>query len=116
MRPTGTFGDRRNILFTYKLTGWYVGHCHRQQRRDTLDEFRRWRLGHSQQLAPRNRPDAATETLFDLDASYDVTVGTRPSGRSSVAAGSVAFQSANLTLTGPFSVGGAASLRCPTAQ
>ena len=65
---------------------------------------------------PATVPDSTTETVFDLDNSYDVTVGTRQSGRSRVEAGSVLFQSANLTLTGPFSVGGAASFSLPTGS
>ncbi len=65
---------------------------------------------------PATVPDSTTETVFDLDNSYDVTVGARQSGRSRVEAGSVLFQSANLTLTGPFSVGGAASFSLPTGS
>lgn len=111
--PTGTFGDRRNILFTYSLQDGTSGIAiaSKDVTRWTNSAGGSW--GTASNWLPAIVPDAATETLFDLDASYDVTVGTRPSGRSSVAAGSVAFQSANLTLTGPFSVGGAASFTLP---
>jgi len=65
---------------------------------------------------PVQVPGQGDESRFRLVASYDVTVGTRQSGRSSVEAGSVVFQSADLTLIGPFSVGGAANFSLATGK
>ncbi len=65
---------------------------------------------------PVQVPGQGDESVFRLAASYDVNVGSRTSGRSSVEAGSVAFQSADLTLIGPFSVGGAANFSLPAGK
>ncbi len=61
-------------------------------------------------------PGSTAETLFELNATYDVNVGTRQSGRSRIEAGSVLFDNADLTLTGPFSVGKAASFNLPEGE
>ena len=114
--PTGTFGDNRNIVFSYTLqdntTGIAV--ASKGVTRWTNPNGGNWTTAAN--WSPATVPDSTTETVFDLDNSYDVTVGTRQSGRSRVEAGSVLFQSANLTLTGPFSVGGAAHFSLPTGS
>ncbi|MBK7176093.1 MAG: hypothetical protein IPH82_02675 [Chloroflexi bacterium] len=114
--PTGTFGGSAQHPIYLQLTGWHVGHCHRQQRRHAGRIPLRWRLGTASNWLPAIVPDAATETLFDLDASYDVTVGTRPSGRQ-CGSGFRRLQSANLTPgLARFRWAGQPVLRCPTAQ
>lgn len=58
-------------------------------------------------------PGNVDAAMFDQEASYDVTVGTRTVGRALVENGSVGFQSSDLTLTGPLLVGGDATLTLP---
>ena len=62
---------------------------------------------------PVQVPDQSAETLFRLEATYDVTVSTRTSGRSRIENGSVSFRNADLTLIGPLSIGGDAKLTLP---
>lgn len=62
---------------------------------------------------PAQVPGQTDETLFKLDATYDITVSTRTSGRSRIEDGSVAFRSADLTLIGPLSIGGDGALTLP---
>jgi hypothetical protein len=69
--------------------------------------------GEAANWSPAAVPGSTSETLFNLEASYDVTVGTQRAGRALIENGSVGFQSAALTLTGPLHVGGDASLTMP---
>lgn len=62
---------------------------------------------------PQQVPGSGDETLFNLDATYDVTVGTHTSGRSRIEDGSVSFRNADLTLIGPLTVGGDATFTLP---
>jgi hypothetical protein len=109
------FRDSRLFLFFYRL-------------RDTADTFgvavaqkdvTRWAnsaggdWGEAANWSPAAVPGSTSETLFNLEASYDVTVGTRTAGRALIENGSVGFQSTALTLTGPLHVGGSASLTMP---
>jgi T5SS/PEP-CTERM-associated repeat protein len=50
-------------------------------------------------------PGSTSETLFNLDAAYTVTVGTHDVGRVRLEDGFVTFKDANLTLLGPLTVG-----------
>jgi T5SS/PEP-CTERM-associated repeat protein len=65
---------------------------------------------------PAQAPAANSETIFDLEASYDVQVGTHSAGSSRVENGSVGFRSANLTLLNDLAVGGDASLNIPEGK
>lgn len=114
--PTSTFGDNRAIVFHYQLQDGTTGIAlaGKQVTRWTNLAGGSWATAGN--WSPNAVPGSATSTLFNLDATYDVTVGTRQSGRSNVEAGSVAFQSADLTLTGPFSVGGAANFSLPAGK
>jgi len=114
--PTGTFGDRRNVVFTYGLQDSTTGIAvaSKQVTRWANPAGGSWATAGN--WSPAEVPGSASETIFNLDATYDVAVGTRQSGRSSVEAGSIAFQSADLTLLGPFSVGGAASMSLPEGK
>lgn len=62
---------------------------------------------------PAQVPGQTDETLFKLDATYDITVSARTSGRSRIEDGSVAFRNADLTLIGPLSIGGDGALTLP---
>ncbi len=62
---------------------------------------------------PVQIPDQNAETLFRLEATYPVTIGTRTSGRSRIENGNVSFRNADLTLIGPLSIGGDAKLTLP---
>ena len=62
---------------------------------------------------PVQVPDQNAETLFRLEATYPVTIGTRTSGRSRIENGNVSFRNADLTLIGPLSIGGDAKLTLP---
>ncbi len=62
---------------------------------------------------PQQVPGSGDESVFNLEASYDVTVGTRTSGRSRIENGSVSFRNADLTLIGPLTVGGDATFTLP---
>jgi T5SS/PEP-CTERM-associated repeat protein len=66
--------------------------------------------------SPAEVPGAASETVFDLPNSYDVTVGARGAGRSSINAGSVGFRNADLMLTGPLAVGRNGALTLPEGK
>jgi T5SS/PEP-CTERM-associated repeat protein len=66
--------------------------------------------------SPAEVPGAASETVFDLSSSYDVNVGARSAGRSSINAGSVGFRSAELTLTGPLAIGRNGALTVPEGR
>ncbi|NNJ12244.1 hypothetical protein EKD04_018095 [Chloroflexales bacterium ZM16-3] len=114
--PAGTFGDNRSIAFHYQLQDGTTGIAlaGKQVTRWTNAAGGSWATAGN--WTPNEVPGSASATLFNLDATYDVDVGTRQSGRSNVEAGSVAFTSANLTLTGPFSVGGSASFTLPSGR
>ncbi len=62
---------------------------------------------------PAEAPGNAAETQFDLEATYEVTVGARQSGRSSVTNGRVSFRQADLDLLGPLAIGKEATLTIP---
>ncbi len=63
---------------------------------------------------PVQVPGANAETVFDLEASYDVNVGTRDTGRVRIENGSVGFTNGALTLLGPLTVGGDAAFNLPS--
>ncbi len=63
--------------------------------------------------SPAEVPGQASETLFDLANSYDVTVGARASGRSRIERGAVVWRGADLTLNGPLGIGNNATLTIP---
>lgn len=111
--PPATFGDQRVFAFHYELESGVAGVALASK------GVTRWinPAGGAWSTAanwlPDEVPGAATETLFDLEAAYDVNVGARTSGRSSVQNGSVGFRSAALDLVGPLAVGADGALTLP---
>lgn len=63
--------------------------------------------------SPAEVPGQSASVVFGLDASYNVQVGTQQAGRVEVTDGSVGFNGAQLTLTGPLQVGNDADLVIP---
>ncbi|CAG0937239.1 hypothetical protein TFLX_06159 [Thermoflexales bacterium] len=111
--PPATTGDQRVILFRYTLADGTLGFAVASK------SVTRWvnPAGGDWTTAanwlPAEVPGPATGTLFDLEANYAITVGTRTSGRSSVENGDVRFRNTALTLIGPLSIGRGAKLTLP---
>lgn len=103
--PPGVFGDNRSFVFRYQLNDGTVGIALAAKgvTRWINPAGGRWDVAAN--WTPAEAPDAATETLFNLDATYTVTVGGHNVGRVRIEDGFVAFEDANLTLLGPLSVG-----------
>ena len=59
------------------------------------------------------QPSLASETLFDLEASYLVNLDAFSSGRMRIENGTVGFRGASMTLSGPLEIGGDAALLLP---
>ena len=108
-------GENRGFYFTYELADGTKGIGLAVAQKDVT----RWAnsaggaWGEAENWSPAAVPGSTAETLFNLEASYDVTVGTQRAGRALIENGSVGFQSSALTLTGPLHVGGDASLTVP---
>ena len=111
--PAATFGDKRIFLFYYALQDGPEGFAIASKgvTRWTNAQGGAWSTAAN--WSPAEIPGATAETLFDQEATYEVSVGTRTSGRSSVQKGNVNFMDADLELVGPLTVGQDANLTIP---
>ncbi len=114
--PSTGLSDQRIILFRYQFSNFRFGYAiaTRSVSRWINPSGGTWST--PEHWLPAEVPGATAETVFDLEATYELNVGIRTSGRSRVENGTVAFRIADLKLTGPLSIGGDATLTLPEGR